>query len=85
MVMAAAHVTAAQAKSLRDRANDQAMCVEPDFSTHRDQTLCVKHDAAALFVQLSALWLIAACRKVRLHAQRLIHQQTSAWRRPNPW
>jgi hypothetical protein len=60
------------AQSLRDQANDQAMCVEPDFSTNRDQTLCGDHDAGAVFVQLSAHWLIAPCRKVRLHARRLI-------------
>ena len=48
------------------------MCVEPDFSIHRDQALCTDHDVAAVFVQLGAHWLIAHRRKVRLHAQRLI-------------
>src|SRR5262245_7146998 len=48
------------------------MCAEPDFPTSRDQTLCGKHDAGTVFVQLDAHWLIAMRRKVRLRAQRLI-------------
>src|SRR5215510_3332510 len=59
-------------QSSPDHANDQAMCVEPDFLTNGDQTLCTDHDAEAVLVQLGAHWLIARCRKVRLHAQRLI-------------
>jgi hypothetical protein len=50
----------------RDQANDQAMCVEPDFSPHRDQTLCGERDAGSVFVQLGAHWLIEASRNVRL-------------------
>jgi hypothetical protein len=60
------------ARPSRDQVNDQAMCVEPDFSTKRDQTLCSNHDAGAAFVRLGAHCLIAPCRKVRLRAQRLI-------------
>jgi hypothetical protein len=48
------------------------MCIEPDFSTDRDQALCRDRDAGAVFVQLGAHWLIAIRRKVRLHARRLI-------------
>jgi hypothetical protein len=48
------------------------MCVEPDFPTKRDHMLCSDHDAGPVFVQLGAHWLIAHCRKVRLHAQCLI-------------
>jgi hypothetical protein len=48
------------------------MCVEPEFSAHGDQALCGDHDAWAVFVRLSALWLIAIPRKVRLYAQCLI-------------
>lgn len=52
--------------------NDQALCVEPEFLTVRDQPLCGEREAEAVFVRLRAHWLIRGRRRVRFSAQHLI-------------
>jgi len=51
---------------------DQALCLQPDFSTMCDQPMCAQLDANGTNVMVTAQRLIASCWKVRFDAHRLI-------------